>query len=290
VKTRTGNYPIGLRRGGGDWQKDLPPLLEWATTSGLEVLDISSANAETAGKAVLDAGLRIGSVDLADTKGMISADKGRRKAAIERNSEQIRACAKLGAVNYFLVMLPDDPALPRSDNFGYMVESFGELAPIFEQNKAKLVIEGWPGPGALCCTPEGYRAFFKQVSSPAMGINYDPSHLIRMRVDHIRFLHEFGDRVFHMHGKDTEILDDQIYEYVIEQPATFAKPRPFAGMTWRYTVPGFGTAHWIDIFTILKDRGYQGAVSIELEDASFYKEPDAEKLGILQGARFLTGC
>jgi sugar phosphate isomerase/epimerase len=289
MKTRTGNFPIGFRRGGGAWQSDLPALLEWAKTNGLEVIDLG-ADAETTGQPALDAGLRIGSVNIADTKGMISADKGKRKAALARNSEQIRNCAKLGALNYFVVMLPDDPALPRAENFGYMVESFAELAPVLEQNNAKLVIEGWPGPGALCCTPEGYRSFFKQVPSPAMGVNYDPSHLIRMQIDHIRFLREFGDRVFHVHGKDTELLEEQIYEFGVEQPATFAKPMAYAGITWRYTIPGHGVAHWDDIVRILQQKGYQGAISIELEDAYFHREPDAEKLGIVQGAHFLTGC
>jgi sugar phosphate isomerase/epimerase len=234
--------------------------------------------------------MRIGSVDVPDNKGMISADKGRRKAALERNAEFVRACAKLGPINYFLVMLPEDPALPRAENFGYMVESFGELAPVLEQNNAKLVIEGWPGPGALCCTPEGYRAFFQQVPSPALGVNYDPSHLIRMQIDHMRFLREFGERVFHVHGKDTELLTDSVYEYGVEQPPTFGKAQAFAGMTWRYTIPGHGVAHWVDIFRTLQEKGYGGAVSIELEDANFHREAEAEKLGILQGARFLTGC
>ncbi len=289
MKTRTGNYPIGFRRGGGAWQNDLPALLEWATTNELEVIDLRS-DADTTGKMAIDAGLRIGSVDAPDNKGMISKDAGRRKAAIERNAELVRTCAALGSMNYFLVMLPEDPALPRAENFAYMVESFGEFAPVLEQSNAKLVIEGWPGPGALCCTPEGYRAFFKEVPSPTMGVNYDPSHLIRMNIDHLRFLREFGDRVFHVHGKDTELLDDQLYEYGSEQPPTFGKPQPFAGMTWRYTIPGHGISHWGAIFRILQEKQYQGAVSIELEDANFHRDPDAEKLGILQGARFLTGC
>lgn len=290
MKTRTGNYPIGFRRGGGAWQSDLSSLLEWATTNELEVIDLR-ADADSTGQSVLEAGMRIGSVDLADNKGMISPDKGRRRAALERNIEYVRACAhKLGPVNFFLVMLPEDPSLPRPENFGYMVESFGELAPVLEENNAKLVIEGWPGPGALCCTPEGYRALFKEIPSPVMGINYDPSHLIRMRIDHIRFLREFGERVYHVHGKDTEMLDEQLYEYGSEQPPTFAKPMPYAGMTWRYTIPGHGVARWVDIFRILQEKGYQGAVSIELEDANFHREPEAEQLGILQGARFLTGC
>ncbi len=289
MKTRTGQFPIGFRRGGGAWQEDLAALAQWAKQNELEVIDLRP-DGDTTGQIVLDAGLRIGSVDMPDNKGMIAKDRGRRAEAIARNSEYIRACAAFGAVNHFLVMLPEDPALPRAENFGYMVESFGELAPVMEQHNAKLVIEGWPGPGALCCTPEGYRAFFQQVSSPAMGINYDPSHLIRMRIDPLRFLREFGERVYHVHGKDTMILDENLYEYGTEQPATFAKPRPFSGMTWRYTIPGHGVARWTEIFSLLQESGYQGAVSIELEDANFHKEADAEKLGILQGARFLTGC
>lgn len=289
MKTRTGNYPIGFRRGGGAWQKDLPALIAWAQANDLSVIDLG-VDADVAGKAVHEAGLRIGSVDLPDNKGMISADKGRRAAALARNAEYVATCAAYGAMNHFLVMLPEDPSLPRAENFGYMVESFGELAPVLEKHGAKLVIEGWPGPGALCCTPEGYRAFFAAVPSPVMGVNYDPSHLIRMQVDPMRFLREFGARVFHVHGKDTEILAENVYEYGIEQPPTFGKPSAYAGMTWRYTIPGHGIARWVEIFRVLVEKGYQGAVSIELEDANFHRAAEAEQLGILQGARFLTGC
>jgi sugar phosphate isomerase/epimerase len=289
VKTRTGSFPIGFRRGGGEWQQDLADLLVWAKQNGLEVMDLRP-DGDATGQAVLDAGLRIGSTDLPDNKGMIAADRGRRAEALARNAEYVRACGAFGAVNHFLVMLPENPALPRAENFGYMVESFSELAPVLEQHNAKLVIEGWPGPGALCCTPEGYRAFFEEVPSPAMGINYDPSHLIRMRIDPLRFLREFVGRVYHMHGKDTMLIDENLYEYGTEQPATFAKPRPFSGMTWRYTIPGHGVARWTEIFQILEEAGYQGAVSIELEDANYHREPAAEKLGILLGAQFLSGC
>ncbi|HXF63055.1 MAG TPA: sugar phosphate isomerase/epimerase [Caldilineaceae bacterium] len=289
MKTRTGAFPIGFRRGGGEWQRDLQTLVQWAVENGLEVIDLG-ADADTTAKTALDAGLRIGSVNLPEVKGMISADRARRADAVARNSDYIRACAAHGPMNHFLVMLPEDSTLARAENFAYMVESFGELAPVLEASNARLVIEGWPGPGALCCTPEGYRAFFAQVPSPAMGINYDPSHLIRMRIDHLRFLREFGDRVFHVHGKDTEVLEESLYEYGVEQPPTFAKPRPYAGMTWRYTIPGHGQARWVEIFQALREHGYQGAVSIELEDANFHRDPEAEKLGILQGARFLTGC
>ncbi len=29
MKTRTGNYPIGFRRGGTEWQRDIDSLIAW---------------------------------------------------------------------------------------------------------------------------------------------------------------------------------------------------------------------------------------------------------------------
>jgi sugar phosphate isomerase/epimerase len=290
MKTRTGGFPLGFRRGGGEWQKDLGKLIAWAKENGLEAIDLGR-DADQAVKEVRGSGLRIGSVDLSDWgKGMISSDKGKRAEAVAQNKEYIATCAAGGPLNFFLVMLPENPALTRLENFGYMVESFAQLAPVLEQTKSHLAIEGWPGPGALCCTPEGYRAFFKEVPSKAMGINYDPSHLVRQGIDCLRFLREFGDRVYHIHGKDVEWLEENHYEYGRELPAIFAKNVPYGALAWRYTVPGFGVVRWIEVMKLLVDKGYKGCICIELEDASFYREEQAEKLGIVQGAKFLVGC
>jgi sugar phosphate isomerase/epimerase len=171
-----------------------------------------------------------------------------------------------------------------------MVESFNALVPVLEGTGSDLVIEGWPGPGALCCTPEGYRAFFEACPSPALGINYDLSHLLRQGIDPIRFLWEFGDRVFHVHGKDTELLSENCYEYGHELPAIFTPNFRFGGWAWRYTIPGQGVMRWGAAFRILEEKGYTGSVSIELEDANFNGDETTEKVGILQGARFLAGC
>jgi sugar phosphate isomerase/epimerase len=289
MKTRTGGYPIGFRRGRSDWQSDIGDFANWAVANHLEVIDLRDDAADTAQPAV-DAGLRIGSIDLPASRQMISADAGTRARAIATNVEHIARCAKFGQVNHFLVMMPEDPSLQRAENFNYMVESFTQLVPALEQHDSRIVIEGWPGPGALCCTPEGCRALFKGIPSPVMGLNYDPSRLIRMDIDHIRFLREFVDRVYHVHGKDTEVLVDEFYEFGREQPPTFAQPQPYSGMTWRYSIPGHGISRWTEIFKILETNGYQGCVSIELEDRNFYGSPEAEQTGILMGAMFLAGC
>jgi sugar phosphate isomerase/epimerase len=187
-------------------------------------------------------------------------------------------------------MLPEDSSKPRKENFGYMVEGLSALTPVLEQHGAHVVIEGWPGPGALCCTPEGYRATLRECPSSAIGVNYDPSHLIRMGIDPIRFVQEFGDRVFHVHGKDTELYADALYEYGFEQPATFAQNYGFGGTTWRYTIPGHGVYPWVRGLQILQEKGYQGAVCIELEDENFNGSTEGEKQGILAGAQFLASC
>ncbi len=289
LKTRTGGFSIGMRRGWSNWQKDLDGMIKWAKDSGLEVVD-PGRDGDKVGKVLVEAGLRIGSVDLLVWEAMISADKGKRADAVAKNAEYIKACAAYGVVNHFLVMLPENKELPRSENFGYLVDSFNQLTPALEQNKARIIVEGWPGPGALCCTPEGYRAFLKECPSKSMGVNYDPSHLIRMGIDPIRFLKEFVGRVYHVHGKDTELFADNLYEYGREQPPTFAKEMGFGSMAWRYTIPGHGVASWTQIFSILKDAGYEGCVSIELEDMNFNGTEAGEKQGILQGAKFLEGC
>ncbi|MEI6085830.1 MAG: sugar phosphate isomerase/epimerase [Verrucomicrobiota bacterium] len=288
-KTRTGGFTIGLRRGWSNWQKDLGALLKWAKTNGFGAVDLGRDGDKLA-KDVVAAGLRVGSVDLADWQGMISADKAKRAAAIAKNTEYIKACAACGPMNHFLVMLPEKPELPRDQNFGFMVEGFSELAPVLEKHNARTVIEGWPGAGALCCTPEGCRAFFKECPSPAMGLNFDPSHLIRMGIDPLRFLREFADRVGHVHGKDTELFADRLYELGHEQPTTFTKPFGFGGADWRYTIPGHGVMSWGEAFKILKEHSYQGCVCIELEDQNFNGAEDTEKLGLTLGLRYLEGC
>ncbi len=289
MKTRTGNFPIGFRQVNVNWQRDIPSLVEWTVANGLEVIDLTT-DSPAAVNAVSEAGLRIGSIDLPDNRGMIAADPARRAEALARNSDSIRSCTASGPQNFFAVMLPEDPALPRIENHGYMVESFAALAGVLEESGSHYVIEGWPGPGALCCTPESYRAFFRDVPSPAMSVNYDPSHLIRMGIDPLRFLTEFVDRVRHVHGKDTEIIADNLYEYGHEQPATFVERIAYGAHSWRYTIPGQGLFRWNEGLRILAENGYNGAVSIELEDSNFNGAEESEKWGILHGANFLAGC
>ncbi|MYE26005.1 MAG: sugar phosphate isomerase/epimerase [Chloroflexi bacterium] len=288
MKTATGNFPLGWRRRNYAWEQDLDGMIAWALENDLEVIDLGP-DADSSAKTVVDAGLRVGTADVSLWQEMISPDAAKRRDAVARNAEYIRACAAAGASTFFIVMLPEDPSRPRAENFSYMVDSFGELASTFEECGAYLAIEGWPGPGSLVCTPETYRAFIEQIGSANMGVNYDPSHLLRMGIDPHRFLKEFVGHVFHVHGKDCMIIDENLYQYGNLQDATFAASFKYGGMNWRYTIPGHGLSDWKIILSILEDNGYSGCVSIELEDHYYDDSETNQKLGVLQGVKFLAG-
>ena len=287
-RTRRGGFPIGFRRP-FSWVSDLPGVLAWAKQEDFGFIDVGRDGPE-AGPQVLAAGLRLGSVDLVEWEGLLSPDAGRQAAAVERCGAYVEACGKLGPLNHFAVMLPEDPGLPRRENFGHMVAGLSALVPALERNHATLVIEGWPGPGALCCTPEGFRALFERVDSPSLAINYDPSHLVRMGIDPLRFLAEFADRVRHVHAKDTELFADRLYDFGHEQPPTLVDEMAFGGGSWRYTIPGHGVVSWTEVFRLLEEAGYTGCVSIELEDRDFNGSRETEELGLTLSRDFLEGC
>ena len=288
MKTATGNFPLGWRRRNFGWEQDLDGMIAWAQENALEVIDLGT-DSDTTAKPVIDAGLRVGTADLTVWGEMMSPDAGKRRAAVAKNADYIRTCAAVGVQTFFICMIPEDPSRERAENFGYMVESYGELRSTFEENDANLVIEGWPGPGSLVCTPETYRVFIEQVGSANMGVNYDPSHLVRMGIDPIRFLKEFIGHVFHVHGKDCMIIDENLYQYGNLQPATFAPAYKYGGMNWRYTIPGHGVSDWKIILNILRDNGYAGCISIELEDHYYDDTEYEQKQGVLQGVKFLAG-
>lgn len=292
AKTHTGNFVIGFRRGGTPWQKEIDSLITWAKENQFGAIDVGF-NAAPDIEKIKAAELRVGSADLHDWPGhaaMLSPEKTTRAAGIEKATRNIEASVAAGARNFFALMIPEKAAAPRKENFALMVESYSALVPVLERVGGRLVVEGWPGAGALCCTPEGYRRLFRELPSKVIGVNYDPSHLIRMGIDPLRFLHEFVGRVFHVHGKDTALYAEHLYEFGHEQPPTFAQTPAFGSMTWRYTIPGHGQARWVEIFRVLKDAGYQGCVSVELEDANFNGTEEGEKRGLIQSRKFLEGC
>jgi sugar phosphate isomerase/epimerase len=290
MATRSG-FPIGFRRGWTDWQKnDLTALVAWAKQSGFDALDLTRATVNDI-KTITGAGLRLGSVDLLDFGNLLHVDAGKRKELVAQNVAYVKEIAATGAKHFFSVVIPGDPARKRSENYALMLESYGPIAEACANAGAALAVEGWPGGppyfASLVCTPETVRSFLKDLGKGA-GLNYDPSHLIRLGVDHVRFLKEFAPHVKHVHAKDTDVDAEALYEFGT-QPATFATPHGFGEWTWRYTIPGHGLARWNEVVSVLKSSGYAGAISVELEDEHFNGTEAGERAALVHSLNFLKG-
>ncbi len=288
AKTRTGGFPIGIRLTGPHAAQPLAEAAAWATSLGFGCVDIFAAHVKAA-PAWAAAGLPVGTIDLFEREwtGMLSADAGKRGSAVTLAQTLIRESAAAGVKRFFGLMLAEDVSLPRKETFGYMVETYGQLGDVLRDTGTQLAIEGWPGCNAHCCTPESYRAFLKEMNSPAYGINYDPSHLLRMDIDPLRFLKEFAPQVVHAHGKDTHIDAERLYDLGHEQAPVFAQGLPWGGSYWRYTIPGAGRAPWSQLFAELQAVNYAGYVSIELEDADYNGTLAGEQRGFIASRDFL---
>src|SRR5256885_501973 len=233
MPTRTGNFPIGFRRAGVEWQKDLPKLAKWSKQSGFDVIDFTHRCSDADFKTVKDGGLVVGSVDLLEFGQIMASDTGKRKETLDANLKHVREAAASGAKAFFACIIPGDPAKKRGENYKLAIDCYTPIAHACAEAGAALAIEGWPGGpphfANLCCTPETVRTFIKDVGR-GVGLNYDPSHLIRLRVDHIRFLKEFAPHVKHVHAKDTDVDGDALYEFG-SQPGTFATPHRWGEWT-----------------------------------------------------------
>jgi sugar phosphate isomerase/epimerase len=262
----------------------LEAVAAWAKSVGLDALDLPDLD-----PARLDVlsrhGLRLGSVDAVGTGDILSRDPDRRRRGTEALLAQMERVAALGGKVLFICLIPGDRDVGRREGFQLWAEAFPPVVAAAERLGLSFAMEGWPGGAPLypCIgyTPEVLRAMFRHVPSPALGLCYDPSHLVRLGIDHLRFLDEFASRVRHCHGKDTEILPEGRYLYGTF-PAVLDSPPGFSEGSWRYCVPGDGTVDWARVAFRLQRAGYGGVVSIELEDARYAGSLEAERHGIVK--------
>lgn len=280
---------LALRMPGTARQMPFTDYCRWCRDNGFDGVDVGPMTPEIR-QAADAAGLEIGTSDLMTFAGLFGTDQ-EAEQAVAKSIELIDAAVNLGAPRFFTVFVPPDPARGRAANFARLKETFGPVVAHLERRGARLAVEGWPGGaphyGALAVTPETVRALLEAFPSPAIGLNYDPSHLIRIGVDYLRFLREFGERVVHCHGKDTAFDSEALYLHGNLGP-TFGQAKAFGEDWWRYTIPGEGLADWAKICAQLDALGYEGFISVELEDFRYHRTWEAESEGLLRARRHLA--
>ena len=102
-------------------------------------------------------------------------------------------------------------------------------------------------------------------------MNLDPSHLIWMGADPIASARALGEAIHHCHGKDTRIergLAD------VNGLLELKEVTDVANRTWNYVAVGAGRdlQWWKEFFSVVRMMGYNGWVSLEMEDFTMSTE------------------
>jgi len=75
-----------------------------------------------------------------------------------------------------------------------------------------------------------------------------------------RPLHEFREKLFHLHAKDVKIHPEKLNEWgIFAPPLKWHQPR----------IPGHGEIDWGRYLGTVREVGYNGPICIEVEDDTF---------------------
>ncbi|MGL6199030.1 MAG: sugar phosphate isomerase/epimerase family protein [Lachnospiraceae bacterium] len=137
-----------------------------------------------------------------------------------------------------------------------------------EHGVEQIAIEEFPC--MLVYNPETLWKLREAVGS-MIGMNLDPSHLMVMGADPIAGARALKGALYHVHGKDARVergLCD-INGLPEAKPVTDCENR-----TWNYVAVGCGKdlKWWKEFFSVCRMMGYNGYVSLEMEDLTMSVE------------------
>jgi sugar phosphate isomerase/epimerase len=249
----------------------------YAGTAHLPVEDMTAARASEITGMLAAKGLGISGLGYYPNP--LHADAAHREAVIAHLKKVITAAGLMGVrvVNTFV---GGDRTLTVDQNWDRAVEIFGPIVAHARDKGVTLAFENcpmifshdeWPGGHNIAYAPRIWRRIF-DTWGEAVGMNYDPSHLVWQMIDAARFVREFGPRMVHVHAKDLMIDRDGLYDHGIMS----------AGIGWQVPrMPGLGEVDWPGFFAGLYRAGYEGPIIIEHEDRTFEGTADKVKRGFL---------
>lgn len=133
-----------------------------------------------------------------------------------------------------------DPTLDWDRNWQDFVDVVRRCCDVCEANNVRFALESHPY--RLMRNSASMLRLIDHVDSPMLGMNYDPSHLFPMGEMPQVVIYELGSRIFHNHFSDNDGTSNA---------------------HWR---TGKGKIDWKAVLQALQAVGYDGVISIELED------------------------
>jgi sugar phosphate isomerase/epimerase len=136
-------------------------------------------------------------------------------------------------------------------------------------------------PGFVAYSPETMLKL-RSIAGPAVGCNFDPSHLFWQNIDPIAAVRVLAEAIFHVHAKDTQLYSANLpLTGVLDtKPYTDERVRGWIFRTCGY---GHGAEWWREFVSTLRMFGYDSVLSIEHEDSLLSPEE-----GLTKAANFLN--
>jgi sugar phosphate isomerase/epimerase len=208
--------------------------------------------------------------------------EGVRKRASEEIIRTGQAAARLGVqvVNGFtgspiwhlLYGFPPTPSEMIKEGFREFASRWKPILDKFEKLGVRFALEAHPTEIAFDIA-SARKALEALDYHPAFGFNYDPSHMGYQGVDYVAFIHQFSDRIFHVHMKDVYWSGTPVEAGVFGGHTEFGSP----GRYWDFRSLGRGCIRFEEIIRALNRIGYQGPLSVEWEDGGMDREHGARE-------------
>lgn len=202
----------------------------------------------------------------------LDPDKEKRRETIDYLLKVLDICKMLD-VKVFTGFPGRGAGISVKENISLFKEVFSSIVEKATDNGIKIAFENCHGGGAS--SPDDWEAIFEAIPSTTLGLEMDPSHLVWQGIDYIKAIYDFGERIYHVHAKDTQILQD-----ILDRKGILGKG------WWRFRIPGWGDIDWNQFISALVDVGYDGAISIEHEDPVFSGK--RRKEGLILGFKHLS--
>jgi sugar phosphate isomerase/epimerase len=139
---------------------------------------------------------------------------------------------------------------------------WSQAANFAQQHNVKIGVEMHPG--MLIYNVETMLRM-REAAGPALGCNFDPSHLFWNGVDPIAAIRKLGDAIVHVHGKDTFVDHFNISVNGCNDHKPYGQI-PDRAWTFRSIGYGHDLKFWKDFVSALRLIGYDYVISIEHED------------------------
>ena len=220
--------------------------------------DDGLAEAEAAAEELQRRGLHV--VALGYYRNMLEPDAAARQREID-GLRHVMAMAPVFGTDLIGVFAGRQPDLSIDYNLPLFETVWGPLAEQATKLGLRLAFEnctmfkGYPVRGInMSHTPYALQRMFEAVDAPCLGIELDPSHLIKQRIDVLPFVDTFADRIFHLHAKDHR------RDAELEQLHGCFDPRVSYDV-----LPGLGEVDFAALLARLAEHGYRGDVTLEVE-------------------------